>query len=96
LITASHFTKVVGIYNLEGCIQQGFLSKLKNFDWDQKVTITANSLNKVAHFRRLVSLAIWILSYWIYVAIVIMLFISWIIWLLRKRRVKMRRGATHH
>jgi hypothetical protein len=25
LITASHFTHIVGIYSLSGCVQQGFL-----------------------------------------------------------------------
>jgi hypothetical protein len=91
LVTASHFSHIVAVYSLEGCIQQGFLSRLKNFDWDQKVIITVKSINQVTHFRKIVGKLIWTLSNWIYVAIVLVLLISGLIWRWRSRRKKIRR-----
>jgi hypothetical protein len=88
LITASHFTDTISVYSLEGCVRQGFLSRLKDFDWDQRVIIPATSIQRVAHFRKMVRMVIWVLSYWIYVVIVLMLLIVWMISRRRARRIK--------
>jgi hypothetical protein len=39
LTVASHFSRIVGVYSLEGCVRQGFLPRLKALDWGQTVTI---------------------------------------------------------
>jgi hypothetical protein len=88
LITASHFTHIIGVYSLEGCVFQGFLQHLKNFDWDQTVVISSKSINQVAHFRRVVGILIWILSAWIYIFIALILLLLILIWRLRIRWIK--------
>jgi hypothetical protein len=32
---------LIGVYNLEGCVRQGFLARLKNVNWNESVTISA-------------------------------------------------------
>ena len=59
LIVASHFTPVVGVYSLEGCVQKGFLVRLKTMDWNRQVSISAASLARAARFRFLVQAALW-------------------------------------
>jgi hypothetical protein len=95
LVTASHFTHVIAIYSLEGCVQQGFLLRLKTFDWNQTVVISAKSINKVAHFRRVVQIVIWALTNLIYIVIgiiLILVFILWLLWRLFNRLINRRRN----
>jgi hypothetical protein len=63
LIVAHHFSHSIGIYNLEGCIQQGFLHRLPSFDWNQTVVIPAALVRKALQFRTRVQTAIWIGSH---------------------------------
>jgi hypothetical protein len=51
LIVASHFSPVVGIYNLEGSARRGFLLRLKALDWNQPVIISADQNRQVIRFR---------------------------------------------
>lgn len=46
LIVASHFTRHIGVYDLEGCVQQGMLPRLLTMDWARTVTIPASSLQR--------------------------------------------------
>lgn len=46
LIVASHYTNHVGIYNLEGCVRQGFLSRLQTMDWSQSVVLPPASAHR--------------------------------------------------
>ena len=40
---ASHFSQTVGVYNLEGCVRQGFLPRLITMDWNQGRDCTGRS-----------------------------------------------------
>jgi hypothetical protein len=60
LLVASHFSRMVGVYSLEGCVQQGFLSRLKTLRWDQSVTIPAEQVKNVIHFRHFVRTVLWV------------------------------------
>ena len=91
LICASHFTHTIGVYSLQGCLQQDFLSRLKSFDWNQTVLIPAKSIDKVAHFRKVVGILIWVLSYWIYMVIIVILLIVLFFWIWRARRIKRKK-----
>ncbi|MFZ3199544.1 MAG: hypothetical protein WA175_00190 [Candidatus Acidiferrales bacterium] len=62
LIIASHFSRLVGVYNLQGCIRQGFLERLNTLDWNQSVTIPASSIRRVKHFRQTVEAVLWLVS----------------------------------
>jgi hypothetical protein len=88
LIVASHFTNDIGIFSLEGCVQQGFLSNLKNLDWDQTIVLSGESLKKVAHFRTGIQAAIWIVTNLSYFVAAILLLIIWLFWHKHKKKIK--------
>jgi hypothetical protein len=73
LIVASHFTRVVGVYNLEGCVRRGFLPRLQEFNWRQSVTIPAKAARSVALLGTAVETSLWTISHWAYFAAVILL-----------------------
>jgi len=91
LICASHYTHVIGVYNLQSCVQRGFLSRLSTFDWNQTIVISAKSIGKVAHFRKVVGFIIWVLSNWIYLVIIFVLFILFLLRTWRNRRKRRKR-----
>jgi hypothetical protein len=37
MMVANHFSHVIGVYNLEGCVPQGFLARLKIVNWNVSV-----------------------------------------------------------
>jgi hypothetical protein len=86
LIVASHFTNTIGIFSLEGCVQQGFLPLLKNFDWNQKVILSGESIEKVAHFRKVIQIAIWTVTNLLYFIALIVIFILWRLWCRHRRK----------
>ena len=84
VIVASHFSPVVGIYNLDGSVRRGFLQRLKDLDWDQPVIISADQNRQVIRFRARVQAALWTLSRLPYFALAILLADTW--FLLRRSR----------
>jgi hypothetical protein len=91
LIVASHFSHIVGVYNLAGCVQQGFLPRLKTMNWNQPVEISADSIRQATQFRARVQRAIWLVAHLPYLALVIVIAITWI--LARRWRRKQLRTA---
>lgn len=83
VIVASHFSQVVGIYNVEGSVRRGFLLRLKALDWNQPVIISADQNRQVIRFRARVQAALWTLSRLPYFALAILLADTW--FLLRPR-----------
>jgi hypothetical protein len=79
LIVASHFSQVVGVYNLQGSVQQGFLPRLKTMNWDQSVEISADSIRKATQLRARVQRAIWLVAHLPYFAAAILIAIIWIL-----------------
>ncbi|HEY2468487.1 MAG TPA: TIGR03435 family protein [Terracidiphilus sp.] len=51
LIVASHFSHVVGVYNLEGVVRLGFLYRLETMDWHQSATISAQSITRARRLQ---------------------------------------------
>lgn len=89
LIVASHFSRVVGVYSLEGCLRQGFLAKLKNLNWERPVTLSAASVSKARSFRRRVQTVLWIAAHVVYIAIACLLLVGWwLAWWRKRRRVR--------
>jgi hypothetical protein len=84
VIVASHFSPVVGIYNLEGCVRRGLLAQLIAFDWNQPVIISADQNRQVIRLRARVQAALWTLSRLPYFALAMLLADAWL--LLRHRR----------
>ncbi|MGA6988410.1 MAG: hypothetical protein WBZ01_20305, partial [Terriglobales bacterium] len=65
-IVASHFSREVGVYSLEGCVRQGFLPRLKTMDWNQGVEIPAAALARMRRFRAVVQAVLWTASHVLY------------------------------
>jgi hypothetical protein len=87
LIVAGHFSHLIGVYNLEGCVRQGFLPRLKTMDWSQSVTIPAVAIRAADHRMRLLGLVLRISSHLLYFAFVLLLAIALIGWRRRFRKI---------
>ena len=79
VIVANHFSHTVGVYNLQGCIRQGFLSRLKTVNWDEPVTIQAESVQRVTKFRTRIQRVLWIASHILYFAVALLIALAWIV-----------------
>ena len=73
LIVASHFSSIVGVYSLEGCVRRGFMPKLKAMDWSRAVVIPAAQVDKARQFRSGVRAILWLGSHLLSVAAVALL-----------------------
>jgi hypothetical protein len=90
LIVASHFSRHIGIYNLEGCVRQGFLPRLEKMDWSQSVVIPAESIHKAERIGLLVRIALWIGSHALYLLCVVLLLLAWLVRCIRRRKLALR------
>ena len=80
LIVASHFTRHIGIYDLEGCVRQGFLPRLIPFDWSKSVTIPAESVQRAKRLGFIARSSLWIISNLIYLLLAGILLVIWLSW----------------
>lgn len=90
LLVASHYTNHIGVYNLEGCVRQGFLPRLKEMNWSESVSIPAG---QVSHARRLgvvLRVVLWTVSHLLYFIAVALALTVWLIWHRRARRLKFK------
>ncbi len=92
LIVASHFSRVVGVYNLQGSVHQGFLPRIKTMNWNQTVEIPADSIRRATQLRARVQRAIWLVAHLPYLAAAILIAISWI--LARRGSQKLRQRLS--
>jgi len=88
LIVASHFTNQVGVYSLEGCVQQGFLPRLETMDWSASVAIPAASIARADRHVIIFEIALWTADHVFYLAAVAFLLVILLVW---RRRVRKRR-----
>jgi hypothetical protein len=88
LIVAAHFSHVVGVYSLEGCIRHGFLPRMIALDWGQTVTISAEQIAAAQKFDRNLRHAIWIFSRLPYVVAVLLVVIVVLVWWRVRRRMR--------
>jgi hypothetical protein len=95
LIVASHFSSTIGIFNLEGSVRLGFLTRLETMDWHQSAIISAQSLQRAQRFRRIAFAVLWFLEFLPFIVLVTLLAFSWImmrLWMRRNRRKSMLRS----
>ncbi len=87
LIVASHFTQQIGVYNLEGCVRQGFLRRLLTMNWGQSVVIPPASIGRAERLGLIVRSVLWMVSRlpWL-AAAVLLLLAGLIVW--RRSRMK--------
>lgn len=93
LIVARHFSRTIGVYNLEGSVQQGFITRLKTVDWNERVVIPAQALTSAARLRRLAHVGLWLASRAIYIVIIVLLIFAWIVYAFIRRRRRKRMDA---
>lgn len=86
LIVASHFSHVIGVFNLEGAVRLGFLSRLETMDWRQSVTISAQSLMRAQRLQKIALIVLWIVELWPLIVFAILLAVAWIVTRLCKRQ----------
>lgn len=94
LIVARHFSKRVGVYSLEGCVQQGSMPRLKTIDWQQNIMIPEHSIDKAALIRRVVFLVLWVGAHITYFVIAIFLGVAWLLRLFLRRRSRRKSGLA--
>jgi hypothetical protein len=96
LIVANHFSHTVGVYNLKGCIRQGFLSRLTTLNWNEPITIPAESVQKVEKFRTRIQRVLWIASHILYFAVALLLALAWTVvrWNERRHRSQTQGSAS--
>ena len=90
LVVASHFSHVIGVFNLEGAERLGFLSRLEAMDWNQPATISAQSLVGARRLQRIAVIVLWLIEFLPLIAPAILLAIAWIgiRWWMRRRTRK--------
>lgn len=84
LLVASHFRNHIRVYNLEGCVRQGFLPRLETFDWSQSVFIPAASIHRAERLGTVLPAILWIISHFAYLLAAFLLLILFLV--VRRRR----------
>jgi hypothetical protein len=79
LIVAHHFSPVIGVYSLEGCVHQGFMPKLKAMDWTQAVVIPSESLKGSVQSSKGVRAILWLGSHLLYFIAVFLVMVAWLV-----------------
>jgi hypothetical protein len=87
LIVASHYTNRVGVYDLEGCVRQGFLPRLETFNWSQSVVLPAASVQRAERMGRFMRVILWLASQILYFVVAFILLAAWFIGRWRNRHL---------
>jgi len=57
---ARRWVSDIYIFSLEGCVRQGFLGRIREFDWDQSFTPPLDVAARVSRFRRALGWGLWL------------------------------------
>jgi hypothetical protein len=68
---AWHFSDLLYIFSLEGCVDQGFLERLTAFEWDLPVIEPTAQVRAVERWRRSIQSALWITSHLVMILLAI-------------------------
>ncbi len=85
LLVAHHFSPVIGIYNLEGCVRQGFIPRLETMDWTQAVVIPGDEVKKAARLSEAMETGLWVGSHLLYFVAAFLIIVIWLIRLIMRR-----------
>jgi len=88
LIVAGHYSRQLGVYNLEGCVRQGFLPRLKTMDWNKSVVIPAESVRRAERLGLILRTVLWTSSHILYFISATLALCAWIVWRRRVRKKK--------
>jgi len=91
LIVASHYSRQLGVYDLEGCVRQGFLPLLKTMDWNKSVVIPAESVRRAERLGLILRTVLWTSSHILYLISAALALCAWFVW---RRRVREKKRIT--
>jgi hypothetical protein len=91
LLVASHYSHHIGVYNLEGCVRQGFLPRLKAMDWSGSVFIPAASVSLARRHVIVFCTVLWVASHLLYFIVAALVLAGR---LAHRRRIRRRKAAT--
>ncbi|MFZ1015778.1 MAG: hypothetical protein WAN28_20705 [Terracidiphilus sp.] len=93
LLVASHFSRIIAIYDLEGCVRQGFLPRIQSIDWSQSVLLPAVSLHHASERLNIFLPAlIFVASNILYILLAVLLLLIGLF--IRRRQRSRARRAT--
>jgi len=84
LIVAGHFTRQIGVYDLEGCVRQGFLPRLESMDWSRTVVIPAAGVRRAEWIGGLARAGLWIATNLLWLAALVLVLLG--VWIARSRK----------
>jgi len=58
-----YYCEDIHIFSLEGCIQQGYLERLKDFSWDNPILTPEEGRDKVDIWRWILRIALWLFAH---------------------------------
>jgi hypothetical protein len=82
LLIAKTFTDHIYIFSLEGCVQNGYLEPLTQFDWNGKAELPVRTGQQIDWLRRGAQSLLWLLSHLTQIVMPILL----LTWIFRKRK----------
>lgn len=57
---ARRWCDTIAIFSLEGCVREGYLERLRSFDWNAPVDIPVREVTQVERLRALLRSILWI------------------------------------
>jgi hypothetical protein len=90
LIVARHFSPIVGVYSLEGCVSNGYISRLKAMNWNRSLLIPAASIKKAARIQKVIYHMLWMARLTPYLIGLVLLFSAWLFRVMLHRLKKQR------
>jgi len=91
LIVASDYSRRLGVYDLEGCVRQGFLPLLETMDWSKSVIIPAESVKRARYLGLLLRTFLWTSSHIVYLISGALAPCAWFVW---RRRARKKRNTA--
>lgn len=82
---ARQWTDDIHVFSLEGCVEQGFLERLKTFNWQELTIVPSQAVRRVGRVRTLLYAVLWASARPILV-LASLLSLIWLLSRLRKKR----------
>lgn len=79
---AWHWCDDIYVFSLEGCVQHGYLTQMKSFDWDAPMLFPTGQAKLVGRWRRFLHSILWISAH----PLVVLLGLVGGVWLLARLR----------
>ncbi len=56
---ARRWVDTIAVHSLEGCVEKGFLTRLRTLDWDERVVLPLRGARQVEGYRRVLRAILW-------------------------------------